>query len=76
MDLTRALEALYKEKAKLERVIAQLESLQAVRPAPRTSRGRKYMGAAERAAVSARMRAYWANRRAVRDSNQSPDEIC
>lgn len=74
MDLYKALQDLYAEKAKLERAIASLEELQRVGAgAPGTSqaakrRGRKSMNPEEREEVSRRMRKYWANRR-----KQKPD---
>jgi hypothetical protein len=73
MDLYRAIQDLYAEKEKLERVIASLEELQrtaaAAAPAPKTNkrRGRKSMNARERAEVSERMKKYWASRRKERE---------
>jgi hypothetical protein len=69
MDLYKAIQELYAEKEKLERVIASLEELQRttvslpnlVKPAKR--RGRKSMNTAQRQEVSERMRKYWAGRR-------------
>lgn len=68
MDLYKAIQDLYSEKEKLERVIASLEELQrnADLPAvlPRAQRrGRKSMNAKERQEVSERMKKYWASRR-------------
>ena len=66
MDLQRAIRELSKEKEKLERVIAALESLAASGgdgQERESRRGRKSMGAAEREQVSERMRRYWATRR-------------
>ena len=67
MDLSKALRELYEEKKRLDRVIGALEASQKVlagkRP-KRTRRGRKSMGPEERLAVSRRMSAYWAARRA------------
>ena len=70
MDLYKAIQELYAEKEKLERVIASLEELQRAAgsiPAPPRSagrrRGRKSMGAKEREEVSERMKRDWANRR-------------
>jgi hypothetical protein len=69
MDLEKAIEQLYAEKERLERVIAALEELQlsgasmSQEPRPRSRRGRKSMGAAERLEVSERMKRYWAGRR-------------
>lgn len=69
MDLYKALQDLYAEKAKLERAIASLEELQKMGagvpgtlPAAKR-RGRKSMNPEEREEVSRRMRKYWANRR-------------
>jgi hypothetical protein len=70
MDLYKAIQELYAEKEKLERVIASLEELQrsggAVVPKlPDTGhrRGRKSMGTKERQEVSERMKKYWDDRR-------------
>jgi hypothetical protein len=70
MDLYKAIQDLYAEKEKLERVIASLEELQraaggTVPPAPSSGkrRGRKSMNVDERQEVSARMKKYWAARR-------------
>jgi hypothetical protein len=69
MDLYKAIQDLYAEKEKLERVIASLEELQRnAGSLPLSSlggkrRGRKSMGAKEREEVSARMKRYWASRR-------------
>jgi hypothetical protein len=69
MDLYKAIQDLYAEKEKLERVIASLEELQraggvgAVIPKPPKRRGRKSMSARERREVSERMKKYWEGRR-------------
>jgi hypothetical protein len=70
MDLYKAIQDLYAEKEKLERVIASLEELQlgaggGIPPKPKSGkpRGRKSMSAEERQEVSARMKKYWASRR-------------
>jgi hypothetical protein len=69
MDLYKAIQELYAEKEKLERVIASLEELQRtaggvpVLPKPSKRRGRKSMTAKERREVSERMKKYWAGRR-------------
>jgi hypothetical protein len=69
MDLYKAIQDLYAEKEKLERVIASLEELQrtagSVPVIPKTTRrrGRKSMSPAEREEVSERMKRYWAARR-------------
>jgi hypothetical protein len=71
MDLYKAIQDLYAEKEKLERVIASLEELQRAAeavssPPPLESgkrRGRKSMGSKERQEVSERMKKYWAGRK-------------
>jgi len=69
MDLYKAIQDLYAEKEKLERVIASLEELQRTAgslpalPKPTNRRGRKSMSPSERQEVSERMRKYWAGRR-------------
>lgn len=69
MDLYKAIQDLYAEKEKLERVIASLEELQRaggaapVTPKGIKRRGRKSMNARERQEVSERMKKYWAARR-------------
>lgn len=70
MDLYKAIQDLYAEKEKLERVIASLEELQrAKEAAPQAPaeggrrRGRKSMGSKERQEVSERMKKYWESRR-------------
>ena len=69
MDLYKAIQDLYAEKEKLERVIASLEELQRTAgsvpalPKPARRRGRKSMNSSERQEVSERMRKYWASRR-------------
>ena len=75
MDLYKAIRELYAEKQRLEEAIASLEDLtgskgsmasfqlEALRGKKR--RGRKNMPAEERRAVSARMKKYWAQRRAA-----------
>lgn len=69
MDLYKAIQDLYAEKEKLERVIASLEELQRTAgslPAPPAGgkrRGRKSMSPKEREEVSERMKKYWAGRR-------------
>jgi hypothetical protein len=75
MDLYKAIQDLYAEKEKLERVIASLEELQRtagsvpVMPKPVKRRGRKSMDSSERQEVSARMRKYWASRREQKGSD-------
>jgi len=69
MDLYKAIQDLYSEKEKLERVIASLEELQRSSGAipsleePAKRRGRKSMSSQERQEVSQRMKKYWESRR-------------
>ena len=69
MDLNKAIQQLYAEKERLERVIASLEELQrsagavpVLTPGVKR-RGRKFMDPKERQEVSDRMKKYWATRR-------------
>ena len=69
MDLYKTIGELRARRDQLERAITQLEELHsgyagATPPTPRR-RGRKSMGAKERAEVSRRMKNYWANRAKV-----------
>jgi len=79
MDLYKAIQDLYAEKEKLERVIASLEELQLTAGAvpilpPKLSkrRGRKSMSSEERQEVSERMRKYWADRRKPPEARAAP----
>jgi hypothetical protein len=69
MDLYKAIQDLYAEKEKLERVIASLEELQRSAgslpslPKAAKRRGRKSMSHQERQEVSERMKKYWESRR-------------
>lgn len=70
MDLYKAIQDLYAEKEKLERVIASLEELQRAAESSQSPpaevkkrRGRKSMGSKERQEVSERMKKYWESRR-------------
>jgi len=69
MDLEKAIRELYREKERLERVIASLEELErgaGAMPALTERvqrRGRKSMDPQERQEVSQRMKKYWAARR-------------
>lgn len=70
MDLYKAIQDLYAEKEKLERVISSLEELQRTAGTmpmlPRSGggrRGRKSMSPDERQEVSDRMKRYWEDRR-------------
>ena len=77
MDLYKAIQELYAEKEKLERVIASLEELQRNAgvmpelPKPAKRRGRKSMNSSERREVSERMRKYWAGRRQPKQEEPS-----
>lgn len=78
MDLFKAIQDLYAEKEKLERVIASLEELQRTAGAlpvfakAARRRGRKSMSPNEREEVSERMKRYWAERRTQKhDKHQS-----
>ena len=77
MDLYKAIQDLYAEKEKLERVISSLEELQrasgTLTAVPRTSkrRGRKSMSPEERQEVSERMKKYWESRRQSGDGDSS-----
>jgi hypothetical protein len=74
MDLYKAIQDLYAEKEKLERVIASLEELQRTSgslpalPRAQKRRGRKSMNSSERQEVSERMRKYWAGRRQSKET--------
>jgi hypothetical protein len=76
MDLYKAIQDLYTEKEKLERVIASLEELQRTAgdlpevPKLARRRGRKSMNAQERQEVSERMKRYWESRRSKDASDQ------
>jgi hypothetical protein len=80
MDLYKAIQDLYAEKEKLERVIASLEELQRsagsvpILPKGVQRRGRKSMDAAERQEVSERMKRYWAGRRKTDPQKGSPED--
>ena len=80
MDLYKAIQDLYAEKEKLERVIASLEELQRtagsvpVLPKPAKRRGRKSMDSSERQEVSERMRKYWAARRQQKGAGEKMAE--
>jgi hypothetical protein len=69
MDLYKAIQDLYAEKDRLERVIASLEELQRSAGSlpdvskPSRRRGRKSMSPEERQEVSERMKKYWESRR-------------
>ena len=81
MDLYKAIQDLYAEKEKLERVIASLEDLQRsaesmpVLPRATKRRGRKSMGAKERQEVSERMKRYWESRRQQVENSAPSDAL-
>ena len=70
MELRIIIQKLYKEREKLDSVIASLEQVQSTAAARvervKKRRGRTYMGPEEREIVSQRMKDYWARRRAQR----------
>ena len=77
MDLSKAIENLRAEKAKIEQVIAALEDLQKTSgtKTPLSAgqrRGRKFMDSKERQEVSRRMTRYWANRRKLAQAGRKP----
>lgn len=65
VNLEKVIQELRSRKELIERAIAQMEELlpRSHGDAPRSRRGRKSMGEAERLRVSARMRSYWETRR-------------
>lgn len=65
VDLETAIQELRRRKELVERAIAQLEGLlqRTEEEHPRSRRGRKSMGEAERLEVSSRMKTYWETRR-------------
>jgi hypothetical protein len=69
MDLYKAIQDLYAEKERLDRVIASLEDLRGTvgdcPPVPKSGkrRGRKFMSDGERERFSVRMKKYWSGRR-------------
>ena len=72
MELRIIIQKLYKEREKLDAVIASLEQVQ-VAAASRVERvkkrrGRTFMDPKERQQVSQRMKDYWARRRAERSA--------
>ena len=61
VNYTEVINDLRAEIRVIERTIAALEECKSIQT--RRRRGRKFMGAAERAAVSARMKTYWEKKR-------------
>jgi len=75
MDLNKILGELYAERQRIIKIIDALESLHA-RPSQAVApkrRGRKFMDAAGRKAVSQRMKHYWAARREQEGQQQEPE---
>jgi len=72
MDVYKAIRELQQEKHRLDVLIASLESGMKGGRARGDRRGRKSMSPAERKAVSERMAAYWAARRAARATGEQP----
>jgi len=70
MDIFKAIQELQDEKQRLDEVITRLEIL-ANQTSPHPRRGRKFMTAEERRAVSERMREYWAARKKQAKSSAS-----
>jgi len=73
MDLRSTINELYKEKTRLDRVIASLEQIaedSSALPYTVSRRGRKFMSLEERQQVSERMRNYWAGRKAAENIEQ------
>ncbi len=70
MELRIIIQKLYKEREKLDGVIASLEQVQSTAAARvervKKRRGRTFMDQKERQEVSQRMKDYWARRRAQR----------
>jgi hypothetical protein len=68
MDLYRIIGDLVAERERLQRLIVSLEAMQIADGKPArvlaAGGGRKPLGASARADVSARMKSYWAKRRA------------
>jgi hypothetical protein len=71
MDYTSLIATLQEHLRAVERTIAKLEEEAHSPQATLPKRGRKAMGAAERRQVSARIKRYWARRRAA-ESNGTP----
>lgn len=74
MDVVRAIRELREELAQVEAMIAVLEQKLKLRGGadpPPGRRGRKKMSREERAAVSERMRKYWAQRKSAPPPGQS-----
>ncbi len=67
MDVNKTLRELHEEKRRLDRLIARLEATYVP-----SRRGRKAMSAAEREAVSLRMKEYWAKKRGNGASGEDP----
>jgi hypothetical protein len=76
MEIRTFITELYKEKTRLDRVIASLEQIaedSSTIPFAVSRRGRKFMSLQERQQVSERMRNYWAGRKAA--ENVEPPRV-
>ncbi len=69
MDLYKAIQTLHEERNRLDKLIKSIMEMKArgldFAPAKRSRRGRRKMNAAERRAVSERMKRYWEGRRST-----------
>jgi hypothetical protein len=64
MDLTKTIDALRRDKKKLEHMIASMKERRATADAPtKKRRGRKSISAEERRKISAKIERYWTDRR-------------
>jgi hypothetical protein len=77
VDLKETIRRLRVDLELIETAIASLEAAQAAHSGPAqtkriSTRGRKSMGATEREDVSARMKKYWASRRAAATDRTEP----
>jgi hypothetical protein len=74
MDLNGILAELKAEHQRLGRIIKSIEELRGrTAPARPKRRGRKYMDAAARKAVSERMKSYWEAKRAQAPKKSEPE---
>jgi hypothetical protein len=72
MDYWKAVQELQVEKQRLDHAIASLEALVAGGEVQVSRRGRKHMPEEERHLVSARMKAYWAERKLAKGKRSKP----
>jgi hypothetical protein len=80
LDLYKTIQILNDERERLDKLIAYLEQIKAskgesLRRKPPGRRGRKGMGPAERKQISARMKKYWAARRASAPAEPSSTSV-